>query len=437
MMSRCFLPVPKQFLAGVLLLGVTAPWATAQTNERIYEELGFRMVTPGARAIGMGKTFVGLADDATAAFSNPAGLSNLLQQEFSFEFQGTRFKHERLVSPGRPAGVQTEVFGETVLIPSFFSYALPLGRSTFSLFRNRVQNYREKFSFGGRTFVTEEGQILEDAAFGTISVQAENYGVGYSFVLNRYISLGGSFVVTTIDVATQGRSGEPSQPRNGTDTIDSGTDVTGIGGVLIKPSSSVSIGAVYYAGSRYNLETTFFGDFLSDPNNLTRDRNLTGETSPVEYVVPGRWAVGGSWRIADSFTILADVNRVLYSSQITDKFLIVDFMVSELTPADFSIRDVWEIHSGAEYRHYRPGWTFAVRGGVFTDPSHQLRFTPQRDDILFADRLDFRFNSLPSRTNVGATFGAGVAIKNKVQLDFAASFSRSTDELVISLVIKP
>ena len=40
--------------------------------------LDFLFATPGARAVGMGKAFVGLADDATAAYSNPAGLSNLL-----------------------------------------------------------------------------------------------------------------------------------------------------------------------------------------------------------------------------------------------------------------------------------------------------------------------------------------------------------------------
>ena len=55
--------------------------AGAQTNERLYEGLNFKFVTPGARAAGMGVTFVGLADDATAAASNPAGLSNLRRTE--------------------------------------------------------------------------------------------------------------------------------------------------------------------------------------------------------------------------------------------------------------------------------------------------------------------------------------------------------------------
>ena len=35
----------------------------------------FLMISPGARASGMGEAFVALADDATAVFWNPAGLA--------------------------------------------------------------------------------------------------------------------------------------------------------------------------------------------------------------------------------------------------------------------------------------------------------------------------------------------------------------------------
>ncbi|MCJ7813427.1 hypothetical protein MUP95_08970, partial [bacterium] len=37
----------------------------------------FLMISPGARAAGMGEAFVALADDATAAYWNPAGLAQL------------------------------------------------------------------------------------------------------------------------------------------------------------------------------------------------------------------------------------------------------------------------------------------------------------------------------------------------------------------------
>src|SRR5688572_11299458 len=129
----------------IVVVGVTIGYATlltaaaaAQTNERIYEDLDFRFVTPGARAVGMGKTFVGLADDATAAESNPAGMSNLLEQEFSVEFIGTQIKHKRFVPGGTPP---TETFGEYVTTPSFLSYVLPMKRWTVSFYRHTVQDY--------------------------------------------------------------------------------------------------------------------------------------------------------------------------------------------------------------------------------------------------------------------------------------------------------
>ena len=401
-----------------------------QTNERIYEELDLRTVTPGARAVGMGKTFVGLADDATAAYSNPAGLSNLLEHELSFEFQLTNIKHHRFIPSEND---EIGEFGETVLTPSFFSYARPIGRSTISIFFNRIQDYREDFQFDGR-FIDSIGTV-EDGSFGNISVQANNYGIGYSYVFNRFLSLGGSAIISTIDVESEGRSGTPDNPRNGTNTDDFDTSLSGIAGLLIKPTRNLSLGAVYYAGSSFALETTLFGSFLE---RGTPDVDRTGETKDIGYVIPRRYAIGGAWRILNNLTILADLVHVKYSEQLTDKFLIVDFMDSsaELTQENFSIRDVWETHVGAEYRHYRPGLTIAARAGFFTDPDHKLRFIPVDNDHIAQKLLNFRFNTIAPKTDVGITFGGGVAFSNKFQLDMAVSLSRDNDEFAVSMVMK-
>ncbi|MCA1652283.1 MAG: hypothetical protein LC753_19155 [Acidobacteria bacterium] len=216
----------RYFVVAALLFAWAWPRSlAAQTNERIYEDLDFRFVTPGARPVGMGKTFIGLADDATAAASNPAGLSNLLEQEFSVEFVGTQIKHDRFI-PSNTGEVQT--FGDYVLTPSFLSYVLPAGRATFSLFRHSVQDYRESFVFGGRFIESLAG--FEDGAYGTIAVKAENYGVAGAYVVNRMLSVGGSVSLSALDVATEARSGVPevregeqvrANPRNGTNTIDS------------------------------------------------------------------------------------------------------------------------------------------------------------------------------------------------------------------------
>lgn len=409
--------------------------AAAQTNERIYEELDFRFVTPGARAVGMGHTFIGLADDATAANSNPAGLSNLLEPEFSVEFNLTKIRHHRFV-PAESGEPQTQAFGELVLIPSFFSYALPLKRSTLLFFRNTAQDYKERFLIPPR-FIQSVG-TFEDGAFGSIAIEAENYGVGMSYLLNRYLSVGGSLVLSTLDVATEGRSGHTNNPRNGTNTIDSASGWSGIAGVLVKPHRRVSAGFAYYGGRTFTVTTTLFGEFLFTG---FPDIRLTGEQHDVDYVIPDRYAAGASWRLRDNITVVADVSRVRYSRQVTDRFLIVDFIdpAAGLTKNNFFIDDVTEIHAGGEYRIYRQGKTIAFRGGVFTDPDHQMHYRSGGNNTRhIADRLlRFRFNSLAQQTDVGVTAGGGIAIANKFQIDAATSLSRDSRQLVVSMVFKP
>ena len=419
-------------LATIALLATAGPGA-AQTNERIYEELDFRFVTPGARAMGMGQAFIGVADDATAANSNPAGLSNLLEPEFSIEFTVTGIRHHRLV-PREQAPVGTQAFGETVLVPSFFSYAVPAGSATFLLFRNAVQDYRESFEIGQRSI--DALQAFEDGAFGTIRARVENYGVGGSYVVNANFSIGGSLVLSAADIATSGRSGSRDNPRNGTDTIDADTVWTGIAGVLVKPHPRLSLGAAYYGGSTFELETTLFGEFLVNGFDV----RLTGTVEPVDYVVPDRYSGGASWRVRNSLTVAADFSRVRYSRLITDRFLVIDFRdpAAGLDRDNFRIPDVTELHAGAEYRWYRPEATLAFRGGIFTDPDHQMRYDGTGSNPAHvADRLlDFRFNSVPSRTDVGATLGAGIALRDRFQVDIAGSFSRDATQLVVSTVVR-
>jgi long-subunit fatty acid transport protein len=446
-------------VALALALGVLAPAvATAQTNERIYEDLDFRFVTPGARAVGMGKTFIGLGDDATAAASNPAGLSNLLEQEFSVEFIGTQIKHERFIPSD--TGL-TQTFGDYVVTPSFLSYVVPADRWTVSFFRQAVQDYRESYGFDQR-FV-ESLDAFEDGSFGTISAQSDNYGISGAFVVNARLSVGGSFSYSTLSLASQGRSGAPqirdgvlirSNPQNGTDTIDSDSGWSWVSGVLFKPTPTVAIGGTYHSRTTFNVETTFFGSFLrtripGDPD--TRESVVrTGDVYTVDYVLPSRYAIGASWRPLRSVTLAADWGRVNYSERVTDRFLIVDFhdpdaglVVDETTrvcrdPCNFYVPNTSEIHVGGEYRWYRPSFTLAVRAGAFSDPDRQLRFRSGGNNLAHpADRiLNFRFNTVEPQTHYGFTAGGGVALANWFQIDGATSFSDDASEVVVSLVVR-
>jgi long-chain fatty acid transport protein len=455
--ARCFTRVTRVLAIGCLALMTTD--AAAQTNERIYEDLDFRFVTPGARAVGMGKTFVGLADDATAAESNPAGMSNLLEQEFSVEFIGTQIKHARFVPGATPP---TETFGEYVATPSFLSYVLPMKRWTLSFFRHDIQDYRESFGFAERA-LPGSGDNFEDGAFGTIVAESENHGVSGAFVVHPRLSVGGSWSYSTLSLASRARSASPerrgdvlieSNPRNGTDTIDSDSAQSMVVGVLYKPRRTVSVGATYHKRVTFQADTTLFGQFLrtsvlGDPS--TRESVIrTGDRFTVDYVMPSRMALGASWRLLPTFTVLADWSRINYSERVTDRFLIVDFqdpdaglIVDEQTrvckqPCNFYISDVSEAHAGAEFRWYRPGFTMAFRGGVFSDPDHPLRFRSGGNNLDHpADPiLNFRFNTLQPQTHYGLTAGWGIALKNRVQVDAAVSAGDDATEVVVSMVIR-
>ena len=66
----------------------------------------FLRIGVGARALGMGSAFVGLADDGTAAFWNPAGLATLSERQVT--------------------AMHAEQFGSIVQY-DFLSYVMPVG----------------------------------------------------------------------------------------------------------------------------------------------------------------------------------------------------------------------------------------------------------------------------------------------------------------------
>src|SRR5256714_13717995 len=72
-----------------LFLAISAAFtlqlAAQNTDIEALSGLQFQFGNPGARSLGMGGAFLGLADDASAAEANPAGLTILRRPEISVE----------------------------------------------------------------------------------------------------------------------------------------------------------------------------------------------------------------------------------------------------------------------------------------------------------------------------------------------------------------
>src|SRR5205814_3471143 len=75
----------RTFLVLALCSFAALPAAAQNTDIEALAGLQFNFGNPGARSLGMGGAFLGLADDASATEANPAGLTILRKPEVSLE----------------------------------------------------------------------------------------------------------------------------------------------------------------------------------------------------------------------------------------------------------------------------------------------------------------------------------------------------------------
>src|SRR5262249_10927561 len=136
----------------------TAGVANAQMTAQI--PLQFDFMNPGARSLAMGGAFIGAADDATAAFANPAGLSSLSTRETSAELRSRRIETPYLQG-GRVSGVVTGMGADTIagpsygtdvdgqLSPAFLSFVAPFGRATVAAYFHEAIGIDNSFFSNG------------------------------------------------------------------------------------------------------------------------------------------------------------------------------------------------------------------------------------------------------------------------------------------------
>src|SRR5574340_865677 len=115
-----------------------APRALGQLESPLLSKIQLNLVNPGGKSLAMGGAFVALADDATAALANPAGLTQLTAWQVGGSGKAFRFEPELqralyAVGPGgtyerfleeedRPSGRQDDL--------EFASIVGPLGAHT-------------------------------------------------------------------------------------------------------------------------------------------------------------------------------------------------------------------------------------------------------------------------------------------------------------------
>ena len=421
-----------------LLIGLLAP-ASASAQQQIVP-VRFSFSDPGARSLGLGGAFVALADDATAAFANPAGLVQLLRPEISIEGRSWSYSTpytEGGRATGLPtglgidttAGLRTAISEYDVTGPSYLSVAFPRGDWSLALFRHRFANIHFRGAtqglFGGPDCCPT--RFIDEQA--TTGLDIVNFGFSAAYRVNDRFNLGLGLVYYDVSIETNvalfltdDDSNEslfalnsylPARSVLSQRNWSDATDWTLTGGFLWRLSDSWSVGGVYRhgpsIGARVEATAGQAGDFGVPPGAVF----FEGTGGPIK--LPDVYGLGVAYRALDGrLTVSLQWDRVQYSD-----------IATSLELDDQTLDDADELHLGAEYVFLDATPVIAVRLGAWLDPDHQVRATT---DDPFVQAL------LPrGQDEMHYAAGLGLAMEN-FQLDLAADFADRVDTLSLSAI---
>ena len=475
----------QRFVLGLLALAILCPgalWAQGGGGDNNpppqpvqrdlpplsgFSVIPFKFGPPGARSLGMGGTFIALADDATAAEANPAGLTKLSRPEVSLHGRSTSFDIETLdinavtaldalnrgrafpdrIRPGQTVGNAFATgtrarFDPEVTEVSFASYVHPSPGYTFSVF------YQQSADFSGvDRFEAFDDSILDyyrtnqrlDLTFANLGVSAafdagEHLSVGFSVrfgeldvnaLQDSVIEYGADIELGALPAGSsldQVRATGILDQRILRETFDDReTDITFNVGLLFNPRGRFSVGLVYKDGGNFSIGgmDEDFGclDAMAAPGEQCRpDDNNDRMRIEREFKVPDLLGVGLAWMITERFKVALDANYITYS----------DFGVGpaadpnagpEVAEEFEPIDDELEWHFGAELISFIGGTPLTLRAGVYT-----------------ASDTD-GFTSIDSEETI-FTFGLGTVIRDNFQIDIAGQASDRAEVAILSLVYR-
>jgi long-subunit fatty acid transport protein len=436
---------------------LAAASASAQETLNTFE---FSFSNPGARSLGLGGAFAALADDATAAFANPAGLVQLIRPEISAEGRYWSYSTEFIAGgrfEGEPTGIgldtvdgrRTATSNESVSGLSFLSVVYPMGRWSVAVYRHQLAEFRNRAETQGLFHLDETGMYdarQVDRRWAT-DLDIVSYGLAGGYRISDRLSVGLGIVYFDgrLDAPFEWNlvSGEsletifgpnPFLPERRLATGGMYFDDTDWGlsaGALWNVAGGWSIGGFYRQGPEFEL--TY--EVTAGPLGWIIDPSISDGTLLTRVVgqifLPDVYGLGVAYRSGDGrLTFSFEWDRVEYSSIFGDfDPTAASGIDGDVDPEDarpeLTADDGNELHLGAEFAFLDREPVIAIRGGVWLDPDHRFRSV--------SDDQEHRLLFPAGENEIHFALGFGLAFKS-FQIDLAADISDLVDTFSLSAI---
>ena len=428
---------------GICLILLVPVRVSAQVDQENFQQFEFNFVPPGARATAMGGTFISLADDATAAVTNPAGLLSLLRPEVSFEFRFYDHIVDRLIAgeallTDPTFEITTKTTGDELTSPAYASIVFPFHNFAIGLFRHEFLRFRDEYGFRSRPVPGIPDVFFP--MFGRIDMKGVQYGLALALRTGP-IDWGVTFKFMRMTVKSGIRRGFFFRGENFglEEFMDESDNAFGVTfGFIAHLSPKVQFGAAASIHPRFTFDKEALFFLVEDQREIL---NVIQPTIGVPHQIGGGLVI----RPTDTFTLTADVVWVGLS-RIFDRSKLIyqgfsDVFAPNITPDRFFMRDRVEFHSGMENIVFLGNVPLALRVGVFVIPQRLLRFRPvsqpSNEYEAFVSAInEFLYNTLDENTNVGLSGGLGLAFGGHLQIDIAYSISESLKIFTSSAVLR-
>jgi long-subunit fatty acid transport protein len=416
----------------------------------------------GARANSLGGAFIGVADDATAATINPAGLTALTRPETSAHIRLNRTEISEFEGNIEKWNKKKDYANFEVDF-SYGDIVIPFKRFTFAGYWDIVINTGNSFEY--RQVVTPYLKLplsLQDMLQGIgnypgrrtyFDLQVLNIGTAAAYPVPFLpLSVGFSFQLTKLnfrlieiqyfnaslleqDFDPNSHISNSAENLYSVRTIDdSDWERSYTFGMLYKVTSNLCMGIVYNMRPELKVESEIFFPAYSIYNSTILP--ATKEKEIIKFNLPDFYGIGFCYRFTNWLRLSTDIVKIEYSDMLSDS--LANFMAinsdstNSIIPekaSQLKMDDVIELHVGIEYLLPCRNFDFALRGGFYTNPFHlpyAVNDNPTMKALFPKEKDLFYF-----------TFGFGIGVENlKIDASLKLSTQLKEAESIFSLGIR-